>query len=51
VTVDEHQLIQEGLAVRINQEDDITVVAAASSGEEAIASPSLQRRESSWEAR
>jgi len=37
LTVDEHQLIQEGLAAMINREDDMTVVAAASSGEEAIA--------------
>jgi DNA-binding NarL/FixJ family response regulator len=42
LTVDEHQLIQEGLAVMINQEDDMTVVAAASSGEEAIAA--IRRR-------
>jgi ABC-type transporter Mla MlaB component len=37
LTVDEHQPIQEGLAAMINREDDMTVVAAAYSGEEAIA--------------
>jgi DNA-binding NarL/FixJ family response regulator len=36
LTVDEHQLVQEGLAAMINREDDMSVVAAASSGEEAI---------------
>jgi DNA-binding NarL/FixJ family response regulator len=36
LTVDGHQLIQEGLAAMIDREDDMTVVAMASSGEEAI---------------
>lgn len=36
LTVDEHQLVQEGLAAVINRELDMTVVATASSGEEAI---------------
>lgn len=36
LTVDEHQLVQEGLAAMINREEDMTVVATASSGEEAI---------------
>src|SRR5882762_80277 len=36
LTVDAHQLVQEGLAAMINREEDMTVVATASSGEEAI---------------
>lgn len=36
LTVDGHQLVHEGLAAMINREDDMTVVAAASSGEEAM---------------
>ncbi|MBV8730673.1 MAG: response regulator transcription factor [Acidobacteriia bacterium] len=36
LTVDSHQLVQEGLAAMINREDDMTVVAMASSGEEAL---------------
>ena len=36
LTVDGHQLVQEGLAAMINREEDMTVVATASSGEEAI---------------
>jgi DNA-binding NarL/FixJ family response regulator len=36
LAVDGHQLAQEGLVATINREDDMTVVAAASSGEEAI---------------
>jgi DNA-binding NarL/FixJ family response regulator len=36
LTVDEHQLVQEGLAAMINREEDMTVVAAASTGQEAI---------------
>ena len=36
LTVDEHQLVQEGLASMINREEDMTVVATASNGEEAI---------------
>jgi DNA-binding NarL/FixJ family response regulator len=36
LTVDGHQLVQEGLAVMINREEDMTVVATASSGEEAL---------------
>src|SRR6266567_1509368 len=36
LTVDGHQLVQEGLAAMIGREEDMTVVAAASSGEEAL---------------
>src|SRR6266851_4404952 len=36
LTVDEHQLVQEGLASIINGERDMAVVARASSGREAI---------------
>lgn len=36
LAVDGHQLVQEGLAAMINREEDMTVVATASSGEEAI---------------
>jgi DNA-binding NarL/FixJ family response regulator len=36
LTVDGQQLVQEGLAAMINREEDMTVVATASSGEEAI---------------
>src|SRR5205085_1463765 len=36
LTVDGHQLVQEGLAALIDREQDMTVVATASSGEEAI---------------
>src|SRR5215831_1967323 len=36
LTVDGHQLVQEGLAAMINREEDMTVVATASSGEEAL---------------
>jgi len=36
LTVDGHQLVQEGLAAMINREEDMTVVASASSGDEAI---------------
>jgi DNA-binding NarL/FixJ family response regulator len=37
LTVDAHQLVQEGLAALINREEDMTVVATAGSGEDAIA--------------
>ena len=37
LTVHEHQLVQEGLAAMINHEEDMTVVATASGGEEAMA--------------
>src|ERR1043165_204132 len=36
LTVDGNQLVQEGLAALIDREDDMTVVASASSGEEAM---------------
>ncbi len=36
LTVDGNQLVQEGLVVTINRQDDMTVVAAASTGEEAM---------------
>jgi DNA-binding NarL/FixJ family response regulator len=36
LTVDGHQLVHEGLAAMINREDDMTVVASASSAEEAM---------------
>ena len=36
LTVDGHQLVQEGLAALIDREQDMTVVATASSGEEAM---------------
>src|SRR5215831_6832956 len=36
LTVDGQQLVQEGLAAMINREDDMTVVASASSAEEAM---------------
>lgn len=36
LTVDGQQLVQDGLAAMIDREGDMTVVAAASSGEEAI---------------
>src|SRR5215468_1227237 len=36
LTVDGHQLVQEGLASMINREEDMTVVAMASSGEEGL---------------
>jgi DNA-binding NarL/FixJ family response regulator len=36
LTVDGHQLVQEGLAAMIGREEDMTVVATASSGEEAL---------------
>jgi two-component system NarL family response regulator len=36
LTVDGHQLVQEGLAAMINREEDMTVVATASTGEEAL---------------
>jgi len=36
LAVDGHQLVQEGLAAMINREEDMTVVATASSGQEAI---------------
>jgi DNA-binding NarL/FixJ family response regulator len=36
LTVDEYQLVQEGLAAIINRERDMTVAATASCGEEAI---------------
>lgn len=36
LTVDGQQLVQEGLAAMINREDDMTVVAMASNGEEAL---------------
>jgi len=37
LTVDGHQLVQEGLAAMIDREEDMTVVATASTGEEALA--------------
>ena len=37
LSADAHPLVQEGLAAVINREEDMTVVAAASSGEEALA--------------
>jgi DNA-binding NarL/FixJ family response regulator len=36
VTVDGHQLVREGLAAMINREEDMTVVATASSGAKAL---------------
>jgi len=36
LTVDGHHLVQEGLAAVLNREQDMTVVASASSGEEAL---------------
>ena len=36
LSVDSHQLVQEGLAAMINREHDMTVVATASTGEEAL---------------
>lgn len=36
LTVDSQQLVQEGLAAAINREQDMTVVATASTGEEAL---------------
>jgi DNA-binding NarL/FixJ family response regulator len=36
LTVDEHHLVQEGLAAMINREEDMTVVASASNGREAM---------------
>jgi DNA-binding NarL/FixJ family response regulator len=36
LTVDSQQLVQEGLAAMINREDDMTVVATASTGAEAL---------------
>ena len=36
LTVDGHQLVQEGLAAMISRQEDMTVVATASSGEEAL---------------
>jgi DNA-binding NarL/FixJ family response regulator len=36
LAVDSHQLVQEGLVAMINREDDMTVVATASTGEEAM---------------
>jgi DNA-binding NarL/FixJ family response regulator len=36
LTVDQHRLVREGLAAMINREGDMTVVAAAAGGEEAI---------------
>ena len=36
LTVDSHQLVQEGLVAMINREEDMTVVATASTGAEAI---------------
>jgi DNA-binding NarL/FixJ family response regulator len=36
LTVDGHQLVQEGLAAMIDREEDMTVVATASTGEEAL---------------
>jgi len=36
LTVDGHQLVQEGLAAMINREEDMSVVATASSGGEAL---------------
>jgi len=36
LTVDSNQLVQEGLAAMISREEDMTVVATASSGEEAL---------------
>jgi DNA-binding NarL/FixJ family response regulator len=36
LTVDSQQLVQEGLAAMINREDDMTVVATASNGAEAL---------------
>src|SRR5580704_6238504 len=36
LTVDGHQLVQEGLAAMINREEDMTVVATASTGAEAL---------------
>lgn len=36
LSVDGHPLVQEGLAAMISREDDMTIVATASSGEEAI---------------
>src|SRR6185503_14850197 len=36
LTVDGHQLVQEGLAALIDREEDMTVVATASSGEDAM---------------
>lgn len=36
LTVDGQQLVQEGLAAMINREDDMTVVATASTGAEAL---------------
>lgn len=36
LTVDSQQLVQEGLAATINREQDMTVVATASTGEEAL---------------
>src|SRR5689334_4712643 len=36
LVVDGHQLVQEGLAAMISREEDMTVVATASSGEEAM---------------
>jgi two-component system NarL family response regulator len=36
LTVDGHQLVQEGLAAMINREEDMSVVATASTGEDAL---------------
>jgi DNA-binding NarL/FixJ family response regulator len=36
LAVDSHQLVQEGLVAMINREDDMTVVATASTGAEAV---------------
>src|SRR5262245_51961129 len=36
LTVDGHQLVQDGLAAMLDREADMTVVASASSGEEAL---------------
>ena len=36
LAVDPHQLVQEGLSAMINREEDMIVVATASSGEEAL---------------
>jgi hypothetical protein len=47
LTVDEHQLVQEGLAAMINREEDMTVVATASSGEEAIGAGAASEQEAS----
>ena len=48
-SVDDHPLLREGIAAIINSQDDMVIVAQASTGHEAIdCSASIDRTSRSW---